>query len=307
MKARWLRIALAAAVAACLMFTGCQRNPQLETEPLALAAIETVSPESWSLLAQQRIYFGHQSVGDNIMQGVESVVANHPRITLEVRETTAAEAIPRGVFAHGKVGQNFSYQSKLQGFAELMDSGLGDRVDIALLKFCYVDIMPDTDVRQMFRDYGDTMARLAQRYPQTQFVHVSEPLTWRLTGARAAVRGAKDLVKEALGRSGYGRFFDNAPRNQFNALLQARYGGREPLFDLAAIESSNPDGSRVAYELGGKTHFAMASQYTDDGGHLNEVGRQRVAEQLLVFLADLAVEKETSARVHEEGRLGPQP
>jgi len=291
MRARSLRFALLAAIATSLAVAGCQRGPQAESERFLLDDIETVPSQAWSELAQQRIYFGHQSVGNDIMEGVVAVIADHEQIALEVQETTAPQRLVRGVFAHGKVGRNFSYESKLEAFAKLMDSGLGEHVDIALLKFCYVDIMPGSDVARIFRDYSETLTRLESRYPQTTFVHVSEPLTWRLTGAKAALRSVKDSVKEALGGSGYGRFFDNASRNQFNAMLYARYGGREPLFDLAAIESSNADGSRVAYEEGDATYFAMAQQYTDDGGHLNESGRRRVAEQLLVFLAELAAER----------------
>ena len=37
----------------------------------------------------------------------------------------------------------------------------------------------------------------------------------------------------------------------------------------------------------GKTFYAMAPEYTYDGGHLNELGRKKVAEQLLILLANL--------------------
>ena len=36
-----------------------------------------------------------------------------------------------------------------------------------------------------------------------------------------------------------------------------------------------------------KIYYSMAPEYTTDGGHLNETGRKRVAEQLLIFLANL--------------------
>jgi lysophospholipase L1-like esterase len=32
----------------------------------------------------------------------------------------------------------------------------------------------------------------------------------------------------------------------------------------------------------------MVPEYTDDGGHLNEKGRKRVAEQMLIILAEVA-------------------
>ena len=62
---------------------------------------------------------------------------------------------------------------------------------------------------------------------------------------------------------------------------------KKPLFDLAAIESTAPDGTRASFVRDGKTYYQMVSDYTHDGGHLNELGQKRVAEQLLVFLAGL--------------------
>jgi hypothetical protein len=70
--------------------------------------------------------------------------------------------------------------------------------------------------------------------------------------------------------------------------MRREYGGREPLFDLAAVESTRPDGSRETLSLGGKTAFALHPGYTNDGSHLNEVGRRRAAEALLTLLARLA-------------------
>jgi lysophospholipase L1-like esterase len=34
----------------------------------------------------------------------------------------------------------------------------------------------------------------------------------------------------------------------------------------------------------------LALEYTDDGGHLNSLGRKEVAEQLLIILSELATE-----------------
>jgi len=43
---------------------------------------------------------------------------------------------------------------------------------------------------------------------------------------------------------------------------------KEPLFDLAAIESTAPDGTRASFMKDGKTYYQMVSDYTHDGGHL---------------------------------------
>lgn len=43
----------------------------------------------------------------------------------------------------------------------------------------------------------------------------------------------------------------------------------EPFFDLALIESVNPDGFRCYAAKGTEKVNVMASEYTEDGGHLN--------------------------------------
>ena len=65
----------------------------------------------------------------------------------------------------------------------------------------------------------------------------------------------------------------NATRARFNELLVETYSGVDPIFDIARIESSRPDGTRF-HEMRGDTKvYATLPEYTDDGGHLNERGR----------------------------------
>jgi hypothetical protein len=69
--------------------------------------------------------------------------------------------------------------------------------------------------------------------------------------------------------------------------MREAYAGRAPVFDLAVLESTRPDGSRVSYTQGADTVYTLAPEYTNDGGHLNEAAKRMVAEQLLIFLARL--------------------
>ena len=55
--------------------------------------------------------------------------------------------------------------------------------------------------------------------------------------------------------------------------------------DIAYFESTYPDGKRSTFTKEGKSYFDLAPEYTYDDGHLNEKGRQWVAEHLLNFLA----------------------
>ena len=116
--------------------------------------------------------------------------------------------------------------------------------------------------------------------PRTTFVHVTLPLT-------TAQSGWKALAKRLVGRAPYGTI-ENVRREQYNALMRRAYAGREPLFDLARIESTAPDGSAVTVAWDGTVAPAMAAAYTDDGGHLNEKGRLVAARALLAVLAHAA-------------------
>ena len=71
-------------------------------------------------------------------------------------------------------------------------------------------------------------------------------------------------------------------------MLIKEYAGKAPIFDLAKIESTYPDGKMLMYKGGNNVFPAMIPGYTYDGGHLSESGRRVVAEQLLIFLANLS-------------------
>ena len=89
-----------------------------------------------------------------------------------------------------------------------------------------------------------------------------------------------------MGRPVFG-YHDNIKRGQFNDMLRKQYDGKEPVFDLAKIESTLPDGRRVTFTKDGMTYYSMVPDYTYDSGHLNELGRKIAAEQLLLPLANL--------------------
>jgi hypothetical protein len=49
--------------------------------------VDQVSETAWSRLSRMTVYFGHQSVGSNIMQGVADLIAARPKLGLSVRES----------------------------------------------------------------------------------------------------------------------------------------------------------------------------------------------------------------------------
>jgi lysophospholipase L1-like esterase len=115
---------------------------------------------------------------------------------------------------------------------------------------------------------------------------VTVPLTKEKKGVRQWLREVKQSLSELVGKSP-ATPPANWKRKQFNELLKKEYEGKIPMFDLAQIESTFPDGSRQISVKQGKEFFSLVPDYTDDGGHLNELGRRVVGEKLLIFLAQL--------------------
>lgn len=252
---------------ATLSFAGCEREPmKLENEPV-----------DWKALATTRIFWGHQSVGENILEGIQDILRDTPGASLRLLKTRDPASLSEPAFTHTDIGRNEDPKSKCDDFAVLMDEGFGYKTDIAFFKFCFVDVVADTNVEEIFSYYRSTLERLKKQYPKTVFVHVTVPLT-------TVPRGPKVWIKQLLGTL-EGWHADNAARNRYNELLLGHYTGKEPVFDLAAIESTFPDGRRCTFRYKGSLYSTLVPAYTHDGGHLNPVGRKLVAERLLKFLS----------------------
>jgi hypothetical protein len=257
---------------------GCERN----TEGHAMKQIGDVRASAWKALEGQKIYFGHQSVGENILAGAADILARHPEIRLNIVAVGDPPKIDGPTLAHGRVGENRNPKSKIETFKKLMEDGLADQVDMAFFKFCYVDVSKETDVDDLFRVYRTTMEKLMKEYPDTMFLHVTVPLVSKESTLRT-------VAKKILGKT-VRPYEENAARTAFNDRMRAVYGAGGRLFDLAKIESTRKDGSRLTYASGDDLIFALVPGYTDDGGHLNEAGRKLVGEQFLLFLSGVMEE-----------------
>lgn len=252
-----------------------ERTPNTEA-----ATLGDVTSAEWDRLAGRRIFFGHQSVGDNLMEGVARIVATEPRIRLRVEKSDRPTFADGPALVHALIGRNYEPESKSAAFLDALSGE--DTPDVALYKLCYVDIGPTTDPDALFADYVRTVERAQSLHPALTIVHVTVPLMT----ARPAT-GVKGFARRVLGRGPSPEIDNNVKRNRYNALLRARYAGRAPVFDLARIESTHPDGSRSYFLRGADTVYTLAPELTTDGGHLNELGQRLAAEGFLALLARL--------------------
>jgi hypothetical protein len=286
MKVRALQvfITIAAFLAVGILIMLVSRiKTRTDSNKITLPSIDDVPGEHWAKLAEKKIFFGHQSVGYNIIDGITDIINERDYIKLNIIEARESSAFEQPVLAHSQVGMNTKPFSKIKRFVEIMDSGVGSKVDIAFFKFCYVDIMRDSNPQEIFDGYSAAMEELKDRYPNTKFLHVTVPIRSVPKGAK---RYLKQTVKLIIGKPGF--FEDNMMRRSYNELLKDAYSKTEALFDLAMIEFVNTSGFRCHAIKGAEKVWVMAPEYTDDGGHLNSLGRRKVAEQLLIILSETA-------------------
>jgi hypothetical protein len=260
-----------------LALASCTGGNREETVPVP-GDVNSVSREKMELLAKRRIFFGHQSVGYNIVDGVREIAARNSTTPFRIAESRDLPPAPVAGFFHAPVGRNTDPVGKIRDFDQVVRHGTG--IDIAFMKFCFVDFDEKTDVDAVFGEYKAALAKLEKDFPATTFVHLTVPLT-------SPEKGIRPALKRLLGRSVRGDL-DNLARERFNTLIRREYGNREPLFDLAYFESTSAKGSRASGAVHGEKYYVLRDEYTSDGGHLNEEGRRSIAGQLLIFLASLA-------------------
>ena len=249
-------------------------------------SIKDMPASAWEKLAEKKIYFGHQSVGYNIITGINKIMEENPQIKLNIVKTSGAKDFDVAIFAHDWIGANMNPQSKTEAFENILSDGIGEKTDIAFMKFCYVDVTARTGVENIFEDYNNQLSRLTKKFPNTTFVHVTVPLTSKPTGFQAIKSKVKNIVKKIIGKPVFDHH-DNINRNRLNEMLRSEYYGQNSFFDLAEVEATCQNGNISSFSKDGKKYLTLANEYTYDGGHLNEEGSRKVAEQLLIFLANL--------------------
>ena len=262
-----------AALSTGMLLVACSGNDQLTP-----SAMTDSLRRDLQVVSTQRVYFGHQSVGGNIVAGLADLQAELAVPILRVGELGSLEIPGDQTFLlHTAIGENSKPASKCEDFRRILDTKLSGRIDVALFKFCYIDFNDRTDVASIFATYATTMDELKLKHPEITFIHVTAPL-------RSIDRGPGVWVREMLGRTNRTKLA-NVRRNEFNRLLRERYPD-EPVFDLEATMSTYPDGRRETFNVGGVLYFSLVPGYTDDGGHLNAVGRTRAAADLIHSIAE---------------------
>ena len=249
-----------------------------ETNPMNHSQSSSVGRPEWDAARSRTVFFAHQSVGENILDGLRRIASAEGYPAMTIVETGAAMATGPALW-HEKVGQNGDPMSKIKGFTDALNAGAGARADIALMKFCFWDIQKDTDVKSVFSAYKDAMTHVSRQFPNLTLVHTTVPLVVEDTDWKASVRRLLGMpVPTDL---------DNAAREELNKMIRQEYGSRAALFDIAALEQQTPARAGVPY---------LAAAYSSDGAHLNDAGRRVVAAGLVKSLAAVSSRVDAGTR-----------
>jgi hypothetical protein len=246
----------------------------------------TASAGDMETVRQGRILFSHHSVGVNLLAGLQRLNARVGGGALHVVSLEKAKTSAGPSLIEISGGRNTDPRSKVDFFRETIRTQ-ALKPELAFMKFCYVDFNPSTDVDGLFAYYRTTMDALKREHPEIKFAHVTVPLVSR-------PMELKERLFRLIGRPVW-EDDANAKRYRFNQRLLAEYG-TDPIFDLARVESTRPDGTRETFELGGQNYYSMVPRYTNDDGHLNDQGQDAAAPFLVRFLAEALTQQPDKPR-----------
>lgn len=253
-----------------LAFLGCStEEPIMEASPSSQEQFKRDLAE----IRQARIFFGHQSVGKSILDELKAAASEGlPEVTILPLGST--DSLPEAFIADKMIGSNNSPESKIEDFTAAVAAASG-KLDVAMMKLCYIDFGPDTDAKALFESYRGAVEEVRAAHPDLLIVHATAPLV--------TVDKFRTLIKKLMGKKTAEDA--NMRRQEYNELLVSAFP-EDPIFDLAALESTRPDGSRVSFTRDGKTYYCLAEAYTTDGGHLNARGARLAAMEFARVLAD---------------------
>jgi len=235
--------------------------------------------EDLRVLGQERIFFGHHSVGNNILAGLKQIVSENPEGQLNFLKWTDSLSLSQTYFVEGSIGKNGNPKSKYDEYIRIVEKLNQANLRIALMKLCFVDITQQANVDQIFNEYVSAVELLKQKHPSITFVHITVPLTTEAGLSRRLYRFLRGGTVDYAA--------DNSTREKYNEKLRKHFAS-EPIFDLAAVESTHPNMNRESGQGPSGPYYGLVKEYASDEGHLNEYGGRIAARELVRILAQVA-------------------
>lgn len=219
----------------------------------AANAVSDYSQSTMDKIGNLNYFFSHASVGGNMVNGLNALHGSNSGFyqfqSADGSGMPPASALDGRVYENGR--GNPGWNEKLSLFdGYLAKDGWAGKVDLAMDKFCYIDQEASADA------YLSFMQGLEKKLAGsgTRLVYATMPLTTDSDGG-------------------------NILRNNFNNTVRSFVAGSSDrlLFDIADIEAWDTSGIQHTFSSGGVTYQQLSDGFSSDGGHLNDLGSQRVA------------------------------
>lgn len=222
------------------------------------SATPTLPMATMNAIGQQKWLFTHASVGGNMIDGMQALhdsdASRYP-LVMETSGDWNSIFDPPATTAPGTIYDaprgNPGWETKFAMFDQAVrtQGWHAPKIGIAMDKLCFID----QDANPT--NYITSMTALERDHPGTVFVYTTMPL-----------------------ESGPDADWSNILRTDYNNAVRSHcQSGNHVLFDIADIESHDPSGNPVTFTNEGRIYQRMYAGYTDDGGHLDATGQQRVA------------------------------
>lgn len=222
----------------------------------------------FDFLKGKKVFFGHQSVGNNMINGLNTLIENNDDLNF-IKVLTIENYLKLEnkdddslfYFIHTRIGENGHPQKKIDDFKKNIQ--ILHEVDAAFMKFCYADIRPHSNIESIYTNYKSAHIELSNEFKNTKFIYFTVPVT--------AKQGTiKRVIKSIVGKED-----QNINRFKYNELL--RNDSIQYLFDIAFHESNNNLSKSKGIEY-------LKKEYTYDENHLNETGSKYIVSLLINFL-----------------------
>jgi hypothetical protein len=225
-------------------------------------------------LAGIRVLFAHQSVGVDVLHGVEALAQEVQASIRIVDFNVVPHDSSPGIF-HLRVGENGKPETKVDAFVELLTRSERLLFDVAILKLCYVDldVTDNSRAKSLFKYFANAHRELQLARPDVRLVPATMPLV-------AEVNSWKTPIRRLVGMGAYGDV-ENIVRNVYNAEVRTTFRGTS-IFDIASAESMQGEpGRQSGFIHNGQFMQTLSPLNTRDGGHLNELGSRLAGAEFI--------------------------
>ncbi len=235
-----------------LAFLPAFAQPPLQIGYSNCVQVASYSPSLMQEIGKFRWFFAHASVGNNMMDGVDSLHGTDSSRYPYYR--VWEDDFPPDSTQNGSISSfwrgNPGWSVKVDTFATYASNGwTHPKIHLAANKFCFVDQDADLDY------YLASMTNLEAAFPEIVFVYMTIPLM--------------TTTDE-----------NNVKRNVYNDALRLwTSANSRVLFDVADIEAHDTNGVPCLFTNNDRVCQRLADAYMapDDDGHLNSQGKVLVA------------------------------